>query len=492
MRTREGRDPAVAYREFQQACRAYRPSDLLPALAAASISVGNPPFKNQVLQRFPPWGLAAAARESLLHGNEYRDKPVTPAELVRLMNKFKVTDGPPEEPPYDDQFLVRTFTRIIYEQFPYQESLFEEVARPHALIIEGLDDVATQVISEATLHSMLDGMSLREAIGATFFIQVGANESGGRYDPSIVERTDLDEIFEIYPANHIAKIAARLTTTVEEYRQNFAERTHGDPKLARYDYNPLAATPIVQLADGLPVAPVPNLILRTVSPLGLYYLGVKAHGNAFAEDLGLLFEHYIGRQLRLLDEAEVHPEVIYNRSGGQKKSVDWLVIFEDLVLLVEVKSRRLGPGQQAGTPSLFGTLEETLTHSRRQLERTIEAMADGVPEFAHIPTDRQILGVIVTAEPFHTGAAYMLDHDVATISNPTLGDIPVAVASARDIEMLMTHGSEVEQVVLHEIATRGTGTVGFNLIGTKDDLDNPILAHAWNSYPWPSPSDHTI
>ncbi len=29
------------------------------------------------------------------------------------------------------------------------------------------------------------------------------------------------------------------------------------------------------------------------------------HGKAFTDDLGGLFEHYIGRQLRLIEDAEV-------------------------------------------------------------------------------------------------------------------------------------------------------------------------------------------
>ena len=47
------------------------------------------------------------------------------------------------------------------------------------------------------------------------------------------------------------------------------------------------------------MVPVPGLLDRKTSPLGLYYAGVEKWGNAFAEDCGALFEQYVGRQLRI-------------------------------------------------------------------------------------------------------------------------------------------------------------------------------------------------
>ncbi|MGI5473302.1 hypothetical protein [Streptomyces sp. CA-132043] len=53
----------------------------------------------------------------------------------------------------------------------------------------------------------------------------------------------------------------------------------------------------------------------------------------------MIFEQYIGRHLRLIPDAEVHPEIVYGKGSGQK-SVDWFVGLEDLLLLIEVKSMR--------------------------------------------------------------------------------------------------------------------------------------------------------
>ncbi|WP_146046124.1 hypothetical protein [Streptomyces cahuitamycinicus] len=88
------------------------------------------------------------------------------------------------------------------------------------------------------------------------------------------------------------------------------------------------------------VAPSSHLIVPKGSPLGLYYMGIAHVGNDFAKERGDLFEQYAGRQLGQLADAEIHPEIIYR---DERRSVDRIVVFDDLVLLVEVKSTRPPP-----------------------------------------------------------------------------------------------------------------------------------------------------
>ena len=477
--------PSLPYAAFRQACRAFRPSELLPVIARASAALGEPPYSNAVKHQMPPWGLAAAARESLLYGNEHRSKPADDNALLALMRKFQIAMDLDDTDAQDKDFLVRLTTRVTYEQFPYQESMFEELARSHAWMVEGLPDVETKVITEDSLAAMLDGVPLREAIGATFLLQVGALQNDGVYNPSWLDQPNFADVLKIYPRSNIEKMAARLITTPEDFRAAFQEYSVGTATAARFDYNPLVATPFVDLGDG-PLAPATRLILRTVTPGGLYYAGLAEHGNAFADDLGHLFEHYIGRQLKLIEGADVEPEIVFGKGGGDK-SGDWFVILPNLVILVEVKSRRLGPAARAGDAALLCSLAETLGGARKQLTRTVNHLADGHSAFAHIPTDRPMLGLIVTAEPFYTGAAYLLDHDVALIPGGSLPDVPVAAASARDIESLVTHGADSGPLLLAEIAkSNGGGVVNLRDLGKKAGVDNLILINAWSSYPWPA------
>ncbi|MGW0886380.1 hypothetical protein, partial [Streptomyces sp. NPDC002671] len=63
--------------------------------------------------------------------------------------------------------------------------------------------------------------------------------------------------------------------------------------------------------------PVTPAVLGTVCPMGLYYTGMEHYDSkvfeAFARDLGELFEQYVGRHLRLLPNSEVHHEIVYDK-----------------------------------------------------------------------------------------------------------------------------------------------------------------------------------
>lgn len=469
------------YEDFKNAVRKFRPSDLVPQIANMSASLKEPPYSDDVLNFFPPWGLAAAARESLLFGNEFRSSNVNRHELQGLMEKFQETvDLPPQD---DTDFYLKFMTQFMYEQYPFQESMFEEVSRSHAWMVQGLHEVQTEVISEATLASMLDGVPIKDAIGATFLLQVGAWQNSGTYNPNWLNMKHFTEVLEIYPRKNIEKMAARITTTPQQFRENFIATAPETQRATRFNYNPLIATPFVDMGDGKPVAPATRLILSTVTPSGLYYPGVRKHGSAFARDLGRLFEHYIGRQLNLLKGARVTPEISYGRGNGSK-SVDWFVVLPHLVILVEVKSARLGPGEKVGSPKLIETLNKTISRARNQLAETIKRISEQHAEFEDIPTDRRMLGLIVTAEPFYTANNYLFQRNQATIPGGNIPDVPITVLSANELEKLVLLGDELETRVLGEIMNRKSRVLNLRGLITKTKGRNPILKTAWDEYPW--------
>ena len=80
-------------------------------------------------------------------------------------------------------------------------------------------------------------------------------------------------------------------------------------------------------------------MIRKISSLGVWYTGVERWGESFAEDAGDLFQAYVGRLLQTIPDAAVYPEITYD-PDGKKRSVDWIVVWNNVVLLVEVKSTR--------------------------------------------------------------------------------------------------------------------------------------------------------
>ncbi|MFD3813274.1 nuclease-related domain-containing protein [Rhodococcus sp. NPDC058639] len=419
----------------------------------------------------------------MLYGNEHRSRDISRLSIDRLMYLFHESGDLPSAYTTSDDFLLSMLTGITYEQFPWQQSMFEELSRSHAWLVEGLSEVETVVLNEDTLAAMLGGVSLGDAIGATFFLQVAAYKNGGTFDPKWLDRPNFAELLSTYPRATISTITDRLTVTRKRYKESYANHATGIDHLARFDYNPLVNTPFIRMDGSGPlVAPAPSLILKTVTPGGLYYAGMAAHGQDFANDLGTLFEHYIGRQLRTIDGADIFPEVVYGKGGGMK-SVDWFVVTPDLVLLVEVKSKRLGPAARAGAAMLTHALKDTIHKARRQLARTVGEIFSENLAFSHIPTDRQIVGLVVTAEPFYTAPADLLGRGLATIATPDgFADIPVAVASARDVEYLVTHGEKAARVVLDQVAAKAEGVLSMNVVPSGRNL---ILENAWKSYPWP-------
>ena len=87
------------------------------------------------------------------------------------------------------------------------------------------------------------------------------------------------------------------------------------PYLERYLFNPLTARPLLRPRDGRLLAPVLQTIGRKLSPIELYYLGIKRWGQAFARDMGELLEDYIGRQLASMPSVDVRRDGVHRQEG---------------------------------------------------------------------------------------------------------------------------------------------------------------------------------
>lgn len=181
--------------------------------------------------------------------------------------------------------------------------------------------------------------------------------------------------------------------------------------------------------------PVPQLLLRKASPIGIFYAGIKKFGLAFANDLGPLFEAYVGDELRLLAPGVID-EIEYAEGTSSKLSVDFIVPFEQCVLLVDAKLTRPTEEIRWGAANSGEKLASILNKGIKQLANTARLITDGHPAFAHIPSDRPIIGLLVTMEPFHTVNTPFVSQ---TLDGCT---IPYRVASSEEIEALARLGAD--------------------------------------------------
>lgn len=469
----------VAFAEYRKVVRRFRPSDLLPKLAQLAVVRGIEGNADISGYGAYPWAIALTARESILSGREHQRADVTSEGLRQIFNA--ANDIVEVRSTFE---VLDLLTRVFYEQFGYQESMFEELSRTHAMLVEGADTLSLEVIGDDTWVEML-GAPIGQVVGATFLLAVAAYSNAGRIDLAWLDHPDLQALYNQWPREIVERRANELTSTFSEFAVEYRARNTMIPAgFERYAYNPLVAKPIVQLPDGKLIAPQPRLLLPTVTPGGLYHRGIQAHGTKFTRDLGKLAEAYVGRQLRSIEPSpSVRPEVTYHRRKGEElKSIDWFLDLPGLLVLFEVKSARAGLAQRAALDGYVDAMTKVLDKAITQLTATAMALDDHLPEFAHLPAGKPRLGVIVTSEPYYTANSHWAREHVAQAPFPTL------TASMRDLEHLVQLPADEigrQLTAVAETPERLTWQLGRSLDFSNARERNPILEAAWNSYPWP-------
>lgn len=201
--------------------------------------------------------------------------------------------------------------------------------------------------------------------------------------------------------------------------------------------------------------------------------------NDFAEDVGELFQQYVGRQLDTIPDVQVLREIVYN---GNDRSVDWIVVGDDAVILVEVKSARSNECIRLGSPNAWQGLADKLAYAFDQIANTDHLIATSHPAFSHIPSQLPRLGLVVTMELFPFANA----EPIRARYSGGVRNIPTAVCSSNELEWLVslndrTFDSHLLQLMT-DPAKAGWGVTD-DLVGVKCG-PNPVLDQAWASFAW--------
>ena len=254
------------------------------------------------------------------------------------------------------------------------------------------------------------------------------------------------------------------------------------PQLRRYTDNPLRGRPLLTGYGNGYLCPVPQLLPAKVGPWGIYFSGHRHFGKNFPGDLGHVFEQYIGRQLELIKNANVLPEIIYLENRSEASSTDWIVIFDGLVLLVEVKSAIPTEPVRLGTTNAATEIVGKVEKAYKQIEKTANNIRSRHPDFRHVPADRPILGLVVTLEPFHLGN----DPNLRKLLPST--QTRISLVDAGEVERLVTlNDISVDKILLQRDADaeRSQWSLADFLRGHSNDR-NPVLDKAWEATPWAS------
>lgn len=474
----------MKYSDFVQRVRAHRPTELLPALARVSAAEQARRIGGGDALEVPlglhPWVVAAMARESLAFGSEHRAAPVTDKALRRMVRAF--LDLPDDglvtgSPDALEDFLIR----IAFEQFVWNEPLFGEMSRVLAMLDRDYDS-ELEVLSPDAWSDLL-GVPLIDYVTATMLFGTGVLVNAGRFDPKWLDQDNFMPVFDEIPRESVDTVWQLFSANLEDLHVRAADHRHPDGELRRLDWNPLQEKPFVRVPSGDYVAPQAAYVHQRASVNGLYFAGVSRWGDAFTRDLGVVLEGYAGEQLALLGPTVLKHDLEYER--GQN-AVDWIVVLDDIVLLVESKSARVAvPGRLALKPYIEDVRRD-VGHGLSQIDKTHDLIVAAHPAFDFVPKDRPIRGIVVTAEPHHLINAsrigqYLTHATPAVIMS--IGEFEDAVE-----EELCKPGSLWQDIT--DVPSEDAGSVRRILHdrrkawGAGGRPRNPILDKAWQRLPF--------
>jgi hypothetical protein len=470
----------IPFDEFVQRVRRHRVSDVLEAVAFASVALdkheyqdGPPPPVGSVVQQ---WSLAGVARASIVAGNEFRTAPVSWKDLEEMCLSFVNAEDPILVSGPGEERLSSFLIRLAFEQFPLQLSIFEELARTEALLGQAAAECGQRVISGEFWNLAL-GCSLRQFVRLGLLLNIGALQNSGYYDPRWLDQHNFAPILDILPRPVVENVAARhFLGSPNDFKEVAAAHRQADRYLRKHEFNPLVVSPFVEQPDGRYIAPVPRFALTRATPTGLYYIGLEQRGEEFTTALGKVFEHYVGNQLGLLQPRAMLHDIEYAR--GQN-AADWIVVMPSFVLIVEVKVTPLSADARVGGGRLRSDLDRALGKAIRQIERTVDLIRQEHSAFQEIPLNRPIVGLVTTLEPYfqcHSELVWRRD-------TPS---IPILLASSRELEQLVSI-STADEILLKAAndGDRAQWSLGNALVGEANPL-NPILAAAWETYSFES------
>ncbi|MER5352642.1 nuclease-related domain-containing protein [Kitasatospora sp. NPDC002551] len=435
--------PVPENQYFERVLR-HDPNSLTQLIAATS--AGLPPVRDlgsKGLGLYTPGALLDAAWVSLARGRDGRP-PATSADLLEILDLYLALDDPVTRDPEGMERWTGYLQRTAHHQGPWQDDAYAQLSRSIAMLDQTPypDDADNplEVILPGWDQELL-GCSLADYLGIAQLVWACATDQPnprrrGRFALDWYPVEDYDQFDGLRsPAQVKAVLNRHFVTTKNRLRAAFP--ADSDPLVRRYTHNPLRSRPLVGGVPGGYLVPVPAAVLGKATPLGLYYTGGdnrSVWGNGFTNDLGKLFERYVGRQLDLLPDAEIHPEILVEISKKENtKTIDFFVVFPDLVLLVEVKSFRPSERLRLGGPDFTTLLANQFEKPFKQINKSVRLLRDGGhQELAGIPADRPMLGMVVTMEPFH-----QINTPAHRVALPAT-EIPVMVTSIGELEDAVT------------------------------------------------------
>lgn len=488
-RRRDGSRLPPTWDQFKAAVRQQDRDSLLLIAAGLSAAVARGEMPEAASKYgINPWNLASVARTALAWGGFHRPAP-TPEDVVGFCTmdaSLSDEEGFPTVGEDQTERLGKMLARLFFEQFPGQRSALAEVARTVLLFgsaNEHPTDFRPEAMTPGWFEGITGGLSLDEYVAAIFLIYVGAQTNKGVFDVRWLDGPQFVELGEVIDLDAVRRTFTEfLLTTPDAFKAE--NRKWQDPLPSpqkKYAFNPLQDKPFIEIASNVTVAPWVQAILMTALPPTIYFMGLHAYGEAFTRDLGYVFQHYVGRQLRLIEgPSMVISEVAYGPRSARRDSCDWFLDLPGLLVLIECKARQPIESLRTGGDEWMRSVEGSIHKGIAQLNRSnedLEAIAAGN---AGIDTAEPRVGLVVTLEPLYVNNNPMLQEQLPA------ADLPVAVISIGELESLARVDAETIASALLGVPRQSDNQV-IRLapaLDTPTERDNQVLVDTWDSIPF--------
>ncbi|MBN1173745.1 MAG: hypothetical protein JXA67_16355 [Micromonosporaceae bacterium] len=419
-----------------------------------------------------------------LYRCSFRDGPIRDRYLARLRWL-----GDNLRDPFADQVgqadaLDDVTVRYSYQQVPFTS--FQQFGELAGLVaVCGGDDayysgLKLKVISEQTWIDLL-GMPLVKFAQAGFLILSWARAHDGSFDVAVAADPGVEQ-YDLTPELMLTVFHRFMAAELAELRQRAAADRNPVPTLRHLDRNPLQATPFVGIGAGRYVAPSMHLAVQRLSLAAIYHIGLGKYKTAFAEDLGILIEAYVGRQLGQLTHDALVPEQKYGTKSNGGMTCDWVLSMSRISTVFEVKSARIAlPGRRSYAAHINDMLKDVGHALDQQIRRTADLIRADDPVFQSYKLPTDVYGVVVVAEPHLMIGS---EHYRGVLPDP---GCPYVVLTLRELERFVAAvlagagaGDLVRALTASHNRPESVIVEAARAVGVPENPANPLLESAFD------------
>jgi len=428
------------------------------------------------------WNVADVARTALAWG-AFKRPAADWHTLLRLcnMNAVLIDEGEAARPDPSDR-LAHVLSRMIFEQFPRQRSPYELIGR--TLLLFGSASELPKAFNPKAMvpgwFESITGLTLDEYVESIFIIWVEAQQRNGAFSLQWLDGPGYEGLEHVFSFDAVRKtFTEHLLTTPDEFKAtNRRWQDNATSPQKKFAFNPLISRPFIDGTGEFPIAPWVQAIVAKASPASIYHLGFENLGKGFPDDLGHVFQHYVGRQLGLMEHPrEVIPELRYGPARAFVDSCDWFLDLPDMLVLIECKSRQPIENLRIGSDAWIDVIADSTGHGIEQLNkshRNIDVIGELNPR---IDPGKPRVGLVVTMEPFYINENWFVRERLIE------AEFPIGVISVGELESLVTLAADELAEALRDASDEAQDNV---LLLTKAlnrarGRKNPLVASTFDS-----------